>query len=106
MAKHLVSRGKYYVIVRKNEPIGLLESARSLSVYLLITVIINLIKYAKFSIIDTRTQLLKIEIKPFYRINANFEKQLSKIGLTGKGKGKCGLNVTCQVFFRESLKFD
>ena len=86
----------------------MLESARSLSVYLLITVIINLIKYAKFSIIDTRTQLLKIEINPFYRINANFEKQLSKIGLTGKGKGKgkCGSNVTCQVFFRESLKFD
>ena len=39
-------------------------------------------------------------------MNANVEKQLSKIGLTGKGKGKCGLKVTCQVFFRESLKFD
>ena len=48
---------------------------------------INLIKYAKFSIIDTRTQLLRIEIKHFYRMNANFEKQLSKIGLTVKGKG-------------------
>ena len=50
---------------KKNEAIGLLESPRSLSVYLLITVIINLIKYAKFSIIDTRTQSLRIEIRPF-----------------------------------------
>ena len=56
-------------------------------VSILITVIINLIKYAKFSIIDTRTQLLRIKIKHFCRMKANFDKQLSKIGPTVKGIG-------------------